>query len=71
VGVREVRQDRSRGADGVAEVEVMLQYVLEVDRLRDESEAEHAAVEVDRRPGVPDDSRHVVESRRVRQHTPR
>jgi len=68
VGIREVRENRSWRPVRVAEIEVVLEDILEVYGLCDESETEHAAVEVDRRLGVPDDSRHVVESRRVGQH---
>jgi len=68
VGIREVRENHSWRPVRVAEIEVVLEDILEVYGLCDESETEHAAVEVDRRLGVPDDSRHVVESRRVGQH---
>jgi hypothetical protein len=54
--------DRAGCADLVAEVEVVAAGVVEVDRLLDEAQPEHARVEVDRALRVRADERDVVDA---------
>jgi len=69
VRVREDGEHRARRFPRVPEVEVVLEQVLTVDRLLEQSEAECAVVEPDGLLGVADDTGDVGESRGVREHT--